>query len=188
MKNIMLDIETLGTRPGCAVLSIGAVEFDPWAPAKQRIGRTFLVNIQLQSSLFAGLTIDPQTLAWWMKPEHALARLALQEQSHLPLDLALRQLAEFIATAPAGTELWCKGGSFDFPILHAAFAAAGIAQPWPYWQERDHRTLLKVCQARGYAPPERHDTAHSALDDARYQATVAIECLRLIGKPGTKAR
>jgi DNA polymerase III epsilon subunit-like protein len=29
MSDVMIDLETLGRRPGCAILSIGAVEFGP---------------------------------------------------------------------------------------------------------------------------------------------------------------
>ena len=29
MRDVMLDMETLGTAPGSAILTIGAVEFDP---------------------------------------------------------------------------------------------------------------------------------------------------------------
>ena len=27
----MLDLETLGTRPGCVILTLGAVKFDPYS-------------------------------------------------------------------------------------------------------------------------------------------------------------
>ena len=30
--DIMLDLESLGTRPDCAILTIGAVKFDPYTP------------------------------------------------------------------------------------------------------------------------------------------------------------
>ena len=34
MKDIMLDLETLGTGPGCAIVSIGAVAFDEFGVAE----------------------------------------------------------------------------------------------------------------------------------------------------------
>ena len=35
--DIMLDIETLGTRPGCVIVTLGAVKFDPYT--QNQIGR-----------------------------------------------------------------------------------------------------------------------------------------------------
>lgn len=70
MPHIMIDLETMGTRPGSAILSIGACSFDPnWLggsdsdhePGEAR--RTFYQNITLASCLDAGLTIDAATEA-----------------------------------------------------------------------------------------------------------------------------
>ena len=49
MSNIMLDIETLGTRSTSVILSIGAVEFD-----KTSILRAFHKRIDIDSCLRQG--------------------------------------------------------------------------------------------------------------------------------------
>lgn len=181
--HVMIDLETLGTTPGSALLSIGAVKFDA---ETGYIGETFYCNVDLTSSLLAGLTIDPTTVDWWRRqsPE---AQSALLRDDRLLLSEALDAFARWLlhgaawVTSSEAPILWCKGGSFDFPLLTAAYRAAGKAHPWKFWNERDCRTLFKVCeQQHGYKPPKAAGTAHCALDDARHQAEQVIACLRLL--------
>ena len=61
MTHVMLDLETLGTKPGCVIRSIGAVVFT----LDGVLGAQFYANIDKQSCVDAGLTVDPATEAWW---------------------------------------------------------------------------------------------------------------------------
>jgi len=70
--HIMIDLETMGTRPDAPIIAIGAVSFDvdtDW------VWRTFYVNIDLQSAVSAGAKIDPSTVMWWMKQSDEARRL-----------------------------------------------------------------------------------------------------------------
>jgi hypothetical protein len=49
VKNVMIDIETLGTRPGSVILSIGACRF-----GADGIGEEFYRAIDVLDSLMAG--------------------------------------------------------------------------------------------------------------------------------------
>jgi hypothetical protein len=60
MSDVMIDLETLGRRPGCVVLSIGAVEFGPAG-----LGREFYIVLDIFGQKSLGLHEDPDTLAWW---------------------------------------------------------------------------------------------------------------------------
>src|SRR6478609_2831880 len=59
---IMLDLETLGQKPGSVILSIGACVFD-------RVGvhERFYTRVDPQSCIDAGLQADLSTFLWWMK-------------------------------------------------------------------------------------------------------------------------
>lgn len=57
----MLDIETLGLDPGASIVAIGAVRF-----SESHLGDTFQRSISLASCENAGLTIDAETLEWWL--------------------------------------------------------------------------------------------------------------------------
>ncbi|AFH22640.1 exonuclease [environmental Halophage eHP-31] len=173
---IMVDIETLGRDPGCAIVEIGAVEFvagpvvgdgdaDP-------IGATFATSVGLESCQTAGLEIDAGTLAWWLKQD-APARGQLQGGE--TLSRALREFREFVAEAD---EVWANSPAFDIAILEAAFEAVGLSAPWRYWMTRDYRTMREVLSASGDWPDrEQSGTDHDALDDARYQARCLSEGL-----------
>lgn len=180
-RHIMIDLETFGTAPGSAIVSIGALEFYPEAGV---IGETMHVSVNLTDSMLAGMTTDAKTLKWW-SGQSAEAKNAITENP-TTLKHALYLLTQFLHcpethVIPKNMPIWCRGTSFDPVMLEPAFTAAGMKSPWQYWQWRDMRTLLKVCEeCKGYKEPRRSDVAHDALDDCRHQALIVTECLALL--------
>lgn len=166
MKDIMLDLETWGKKPGCAIRSIGAVQFDF---ATGEIGDKFYCNVHRFSCEGMGLTIDPETALWWEKQSQA-SRDALEDN---PLTLAMA-LAGFHAffLSTKGERVWCQGATFDAPILEQAYIQIGAQVPWKYWNVRCTRTAYDLL---GVNPKEvkREGTHHNALDDCLHQ----IKCL-----------
>lgn len=63
--------------------------------------------------------------------------------------------------------VWSKGSDFDFPILKAYLDAYDLATPWPFWCQRDYRTLQAVFPFIKKA--ETNVEKHNALEDARAQ-------------------
>ena len=63
-QNVMVDLETMGTRPGSVIVSIGAIEFDPQSA---RLGRTFYQTCSIKSAVDVGLAMDPETVTWWLQ-------------------------------------------------------------------------------------------------------------------------
>lgn len=180
-RHVMIDLETLSLKPGGAIASIGALEFYPEANV---IGKELHIAVNTTSCLLAGLTVDPGTVNWWKK-QSAMAREAITDNP-ATLQAALRMLNDLLIDpdlhiVPDGIVIWCRGTSFDPVMLEAAFEAAGMKPLWKYWQWRDMRTLLKVCEeCFGYMEPARSDTAHDALDDCRHQSRIVTECLALL--------
>jgi hypothetical protein len=170
MQHIMLDLETFGTKPGCALRSIGAVAFD----LDGTIGEEFYLNIDRQSCLDAGLTIDPDTLAWWERqsPE---AQAALLVDPHPLAGVVAGFHAWF--KQQGGVFVWSHGGNFDEPIWCAAALAVGVRVPWKFWNARCTRTAYHLTDFDPRSIP-RQGTYHNARDDARYQARCVIEALR----------
>lgn len=181
--HVMIDLETMGTAPGSAIISIGAVKF---IPETGEIGpETFYRNISLTSCLLAGLTIDAGTLAWW-RDQSSEAKLALDDGGCTSLRAALAEFAQYLTSNAHGEDtgtpvVWCKGADFDFPLLAAAYRALDIPLPWKFWNARCARTLFNVCRDQfGYVLPKVQGTAHNALDDARHQAEQVAACLQLM--------
>jgi len=162
---IMLDIETLGTRPGSVITSIGAVKF-----GQGQIGTEFYTRIDLQSSVDAGLTLDPSTLLWWLKQSDT-ARAEFQKPS-VTLAQALEDFALFVADPEA--EVWGNGVGFDNVLLSTAYAHAQMPQPWVHWNDRCYRTLKNL---HPQVTMDRSGTHHHALDDARNQARHLMDIL-----------
>lgn len=163
-NHVMLDIETLGTKPGCVILSIGAVYFDPYSNFIST--NTFYRNIYVPSCTEIGLESDPDTVAWWDEQSDE-ARDHLQDNQ-----VFIREACQdFVAwlNADEYTRIWCQGATFDAPILEHVLRLVGIGTPWKFWNVRDTRTVYDVCD---FDPKtvERIGTYHHALGDAYHQA------------------
>lgn len=180
-RHIMIDLETLGTKPGSVIASIGAIEFFPEAGVT---GEELHVAVNTTSALLAGLTTDAGTVKWWQN-QNPQAQDSITNNP-ATLGTALSLLTTMLQdretfSLDAELKIWCRGTSFDQPMLDAAYAALKQPAPWKYWQWRDMRTLLKVCEEHmGYRERVRADVKHDALDDARHQAHVVMDCLRLL--------
>lgn len=182
--HISLDLETMGTSPGCAIVAIGAVRFDPYADG---IADVFYRTIDLQSCLEAGLTIDPGTLQWWMGQEDA-ARSALFKDTGM-LRTALSDFANWVSQHPGPSQVWGNGADFDNAILAQAYKVTGLRAPWAFWNSRCLRTIKYLAEGHPLELP-RAGTHHNALDDAVYQARVcqlAHKALRTGGVYGTNS-
>lgn len=163
---VMLDLETLGPRPGSAILAIGAVKF-----ADGEIVAEFYEPISLTSCVECGLTIDPATIAWWMEQADEARRAAFREDAR-PLRWALERFSAWLGRPPL--ELWGNGAAFDNALLAEAYHRAGMPLPWSYRQDRCYRTVAAHSEV---TIPDDDGTKHHALHDARWQARrlMAIE-------------
>ena len=66
MADIMIDLETLATSPDAAILTIGAVKFDPFGREKDDPKMdSFYVKVDLDSCDELGLVANDDTIAWW---------------------------------------------------------------------------------------------------------------------------
>lgn len=166
MHNMMIDLETLGSVPGCAILSIGAVMFDP---VTQTLGEEFYRTINLNSCLEAGLTVEAPAFYWWMQQEKTTREALLH--CLFPLETVLMDFAEFFMNCGA-PYVWSHGASFDLAVLSVAYHKLGLEKPWKFRNERDTRTLLN---GRKLPPLEN---AHHALNDARSQANGIMHVIK----------
>jgi hypothetical protein len=171
MRHLMLDLETGGTVPGCAIRSIGAVffDFDGREP-----GPSYYANISRESCDVLGLITEVETENWWKDHPEAEALLA-EDQQALPAAL----LRFMMFAEEHGTEelcVWSHGAGFDIPIIEAAMRECAITPPWKFRNCRDTRTLLWLAEERGLTIDiERRGLRHHALDDAWTMALRMID-------------
>lgn len=164
MKNVMLDLETLGQGPEAAIVAIGAVFFDL---QDGTFGEPFYRVVDLASAMAEGGKVDAATIMWWMgQPEEARAIFNLPA---VPIDQALLDFASFLeGTAdPRAVQVWGNGSDFDNVILASAYRRSGLEVPWAFWNNRCYRTVKNLNPGRKLI---RQGTHHNALDDAVSQA------------------
>ncbi|WP_096954364.1 exonuclease [Escherichia coli] len=165
--HLMIDIETMGKNPNAAIISIGAIFFDPQTGD---MGPEFSKTIDLDT---AGGVIDRDVIKWWLKQSREAQSAILTDE--IPLDDALLQLREFIAenSGEFFVQVWGNGANFDNTILRRSYERQGIPCPWRYYNDRDVRTIVELGKAIDFdartAIPFEGER-HNALDDARYQA------------------
>lgn len=167
MNHCMLDLETLGVEPGCPILSIGAVY---WEPTTGELGQEFYCNIQISDSLKNGFTPNGATVEWWLTQSDE-ARGALFDHPKT-VAAALIAFSNFVAS-PKDC-IWGNGPGFDNAILKAAYEQMGIEVPWYFRGDRDMRTLKTIAGLKGILLPSfiREGTYHHALDDAKHQVEI----------------
>lgn len=169
--DVMIDLETMGLRAGCAILSIGAVTF-----SNEGLGATFHKAINLRSCTSVGLTIDADTVNWWMGQSDAARKAAFPADAQ-PLNEVLIAFWQWYRLQ-GGTRIWAHGAASDIPWLEAAYDRTFLQAPWVYHEARCARTLYSLADAW---PDESKGTLHNALDDATNQAEAAIRALRKLG-------
>jgi len=161
-QHIMIDLETLGTRPGSIVLTIGAVKF-----SKLGVGKKFYRAICEADSSANGLSSDPSTVEWWSKqsPE-------AREAAFLGTESLREALLAFTDFCGADViRVWGNGSDFDNVLLEEAYRAAELGVPWKFTGNRCYRTVKNLFPK---VTVPSVGTAHNALDDAIYQANHLI--------------
>lgn len=171
MKHVMVDLETMGTVPGCTMLSIGAVYFD-----ENGLGEEFYTVVSRSDCEAQGLRESKSTQDWWAK-QSAAARKVIDEAEadEAPtLAAALNSFTAFIKK-DTNVKVWGNGADFDNPILACGYDAVGLKQAWISWNGRCYRTLKNIAPGPKL---ERVGTYHNALDDAKSQALHAIQLFK----------
>ena len=168
MKNIMLDLETMGTSSNSAVLTIGAVEFDKDLGITNR----FYEIIDLQSCIDRGFEITADSFYWWLRQSKE-SKDSLTEKKNIDIKDALINFQSFIGKNE-NIQIWGNGSDFDNVILRNAFKRFKINNPWSYYANRCFRTLK-------YSFPsleiKKAEVKHKSIDDAEYQAKYLIELI-----------
>ena len=160
---VMLDLETLGTRPDTVILTLGAVKFDPF-DSDQEPGPGIYMRMDIEEQLALGRTVDDSTIEWWAKQDPRVQAEAFDEGDRTSVNQLHRELNKFLVGVG---DIWTQGPVFDIAILEDLYRSQNWGFPWLFWQIRDSRTLFSV---HGDPRQRGRDQAHNALMDCVYQA------------------
>ncbi len=166
--DIMLDIETMGTGQDAAIIAIGAVAFKSYGVVDK-----FYTQVNLQSSIDAGCSVDGSTVMWWLKQSNE-ARAAFADNDSAPtIHDALKHFSYWYGKVN-GEKVWGNGAMFDNAIMSNAYKKCEITVPWKFWNDMCYRTVKNMHKNITIM---RTGTYHNALDDAESQANHLIAIL-----------
>lgn len=157
--HLMLDLETGGVTPGCAIFSIGCTLFSPYNQNPPT--HTFYEEISHTSCVEAGLHFNPDTMNWWTTQKNI-------PNGNKPIKQVLSEFILWLSNAPGLcnehiTAQWANSPSFDLNIIKHAINKFNLSWPYPYWQELDVRTAKTLAFPNGNY---KLGNTHNALDDA----------------------
>ena len=168
MKDIMLDIETLGTSFDAVIVQIGACYFNRTGD----IGEKLSLNVSIKDCLDKRLKVDAGALKFWFAQKNISWTL-----NPLSLSEALQRLRDFVSKKAL---IWSHA-TFDIPIIANAYHVIGQKPPFSYRNTRDIRTLndlARVERAKNHEKLKVHD----ALKDCIYQVSYCVQCFKKLGK------
>ena len=166
--DVMLDIETLSTRPDALVLSIGAMLFSCDAVDGPVFGPSFFVVPSLLEQVMIGRHVDQKTQEFWQKqPREASDHWAGPNVVSQMVREALLGLTEFVKDRP---RVWANGIVFDIGILESLYRSQLMEPPWKYNAPRDARTFYDTNESmRPKLPVEADLIPHHPIADCRLQ-------------------
>ena len=173
MNNIMLDLETMGKGSNAAIVSIGAVFFNPLTG---ELGEKFYERIWLESAAKHG-ELDASTVVWWLGQSDE-ARAEINHDESVGLNEAIRGFSEFVINNTKGsftdTRVWGNGCTFDNVIIANAYKQLKLQKPWSYAGDMDVRTSVELGRKLLNFDPKKdmpfEGEKHNALADAIHQA------------------
>ena len=163
-NELMLDLETTGTEPGCKVLTIGAAGFSKTGEYVEFYAR---FDNEKLSKLFSD---DPGTMTWWRSQSneaYAEAFGGTEDPTKRLADFKQWVLTNFDTDKRSKFKAWSRGIDFDFQILKSFMKAFGFTLPWQFWQQYDYRTVANLFPV--IKSSEANAMKHGALEDAKAQ-------------------
>jgi len=182
-SHVMIDLETLGTGPDAAVVSIGACRFNI---NTGEIQSRFHEKVQFSPTMGK---IDPATVLWWFQQSEE-ARAALISGQRLPLIDVLKNFRHWVNNGDCEfgnvAGLWSNGPTFDETILRHAFGRFDLHFGVSFRLSRCCRTFFMLAQEFGIKPTPAL-IKHDALDDAIAQAKTVCAVYERISRSKTGA-
>jgi len=170
--HIMIDVETMSTKPNASIVSIGAVKFNS---NKVYDKDGFYCVVDLDSCIKHSMHVGGSTVYWWLGQKKETRRALTLDM--IPITEAIGQLNEWLRT-DAVTSVWGNGANFDNVIIRNAFEVTKIPIPWKYWQDRCFKTVKAIYPRLNL---QREGVYHNALDDAIHQANYLLGLYKQYG-------
>lgn len=163
MNDFLLDFETFGSTSNAAVVDLSGIPFNPDPTQMESFSELVARGKRIKFSLSSqrgNRLFSTGTLEWW-KSQSAEARLNLApSEADLDVVAGIKEFLQYLKdnnVDPWKSLAWCRGMSFDFPILtdlvRGIEREKGIAEkdidtfalePVKFWNQRDVRTAIEA--------------------------------------------
>lgn len=180
--DLSIDLETLGTEPGCVITQIGLSAFD----ANSFNGETHntvsaLIHVHPQNCIDLGMHVSWSTISWWLIQDQAAREKMAKATGNLLIG-ACQETTSFIRdNCGPRVKAWGNGATFDVSLLSEAYRVAGLPVPWEFRDVRDIRTLYDLKPCANIVRP-KPVVEHDAMYDAVAQAHLVQLCMKEINK------
>lgn len=170
MKDLMIDIETMGTAHNAVMIQLAGVFFDR---DTGELGREFCINISEESCESHGFTKDPKTIEWWNKQDQAI--LDNIRTDAFPIEVAIISFYKFYLMVK-DVKVWSHA-TFDFVIVQNYLQK--FDRSMNHKHARDIRTLVDLSgiNLKQYDWTKK---THNALDDCKFQAQYCVDALKAL--------
>lgn len=183
--DIILDIETLGTKNGATIFQIAASSFDINTGAIYES-----INLTGDIEKYDELSVDGSTLKWWLNTDKELLHSLLTEGA-LSEEELVRQLVDWIYAQSDDDKsiyLWGNGILFDNVKVSNLCAKFGIKYPIFFRNDRDVRTILELSTIKSgmtakeiqTSVNEESERKHDAHDDVKFQIRLVRKCYEIL--------
>lgn len=191
MKDVMLDLETMDNSATSAIVTVGAIEFNP---CTGETGQEFYRIVDLQSCIDKGLTLNAGTIYWWLT-QNKPAREEIVDSKREPLEEVCKSFINFcksISNNDLNTDrgtypdirVWGNGATFDNAIFRYAFSRCNMPFPADFWNDRDVRTVVGFYPTglwQDYRKNNMRSGYHNALEDSKYQVQYMSHIIKELG-------
>lgn len=180
-----VDIETLGLKLDAIVLSIAAVEFNPYSDKissyEDLTGKTSAMsNVvyctpSVARQILLGRTFEPDNIKWWKEQNTSVVDHVFDATANEVVNVHTRSVLEFFNTLTENGEvdpvLWANPAVFDLAMLRSLWYDLYPDKKYPihYMHELDGATLQELTGVSD-PPIEFIGEKHNPIDDAVHQA------------------
>lgn len=182
--HLVVDLETLDTIPTSVILSFGCSLFafeEKNADFEHYIKTGFYTKLSPIEQIKSGRTTDQGTIDWWKKQGKEAQKVLIPQKTDITLRECLLQFTDYLNNSRYDHKksyCWCRGASFDWPIIEDAFRQYKLKLPYNGWKIRDIKTAIDIMAGadngmynlKNGTPPAfiKHDSLHDcALDILR---------------------
>lgn len=175
-NHCMLDLETMGTEPGCPIVSIGAVMFNLETGEP---GTKFFQAINLESSMRKGFAPSAPTILWWLDQDKEIIKKLTEKTKDF--DDVIESFWDWLGYEQPEF-MWGNDPQFDCSVLRHAFKVHGLEPIWSFRSERSFRTIRSLDERVYEELSKARVNAHDPIQDCLFQIDVVAKTIQSFKK------